>query len=71
MSNIEAENKVQDSEPEADSNNEHAFVKPEVSVLAEKLVNNRSKQYNNDILSQVFVMYAVSQKLQTSQVLVG
>lgn len=45
MSNLEAENKVQDSEPEADSNNEHAFVKPEVSVLAEKLVNNRSKQY--------------------------
>lgn len=38
MSNLEAENKVQDSEPEVDSNNEHAFVEPEVSVLAEKLV---------------------------------
>lgn len=44
MSNLEAENKVQDSEPEVDSNNEHAFVKPEVSVLAEKLLKYLSIQ---------------------------
>lgn len=44
MSNLEAENKVQDSEPEVDSNNEHAFVKPEVSVLAEELVKYLSIQ---------------------------
>lgn len=53
MSNLEAENKVQDSESEVDSNNEHAFVKPEVSVLAEELVIYC-------VLSQVFVTYAVT-----------
>lgn len=44
MSNLEAENKIQDSEPEVDSNNEHAFVKPEVSALTEKSVNKLSEQ---------------------------